>query len=120
MLIVNGGQHLLWPPETEIKDFDEFLRNTLRAGASPQFSRGHSSASSQIHRPFYQTFSMIAKSLSLIILYRFTTLPQPCIRQYIQRRKAHHFETSNSRTLDEKIKEQKLMESNLPEDVINA
>jgi len=71
---VNGGQHLLWPPETEITDFDEFLRNTLRGGASPQFSRGHSSASSQIHRPFYQTLSMIAKSLSLIILYRFTTL----------------------------------------------
>ena len=74
IFLVNGGQHLLWPPETEITDFDEFLRNTLRGGASPQFSRGHSSASSQIHRPFYQTLSMIAKSLSLIILYRFTTL----------------------------------------------
>ena len=73
-ILVNGGQHLLWPPETEITDFDEFLKNTLRGGASPQFSRGHSSASSQIHRPFYQKLSMIAKSLSLIILYRFTTL----------------------------------------------
>ena len=59
----------------------------------------------------------------LIYFYHFFQLhwlPQPCIRQYIQRRKAHYFETSNSRTLDEKIKEQKLMESNLPEDVINT
>jgi len=75
----NGGQHLLWPPETEITDFDEFLKNTLRAGASPQFSRGHSSASSHTHRPllygnFYQKLSLITKTVSLIIFYKFTTL----------------------------------------------
>lgn len=73
IIIVNGGQQILWPPETEITDFDEFLKNTLRAGASPQFSRGHSSSAS-LNRPLTSGLALIAKSLSLIILYRFTTL----------------------------------------------
>lgn len=75
----NGGQHLLWPPETEITDFDEFLKNTLRAGASTQYGRGYSSTSSNLHRPllygnFYHKIALIAKSMSLIFLYRFTAL----------------------------------------------
>ena len=45
-------------------------------------------------------------------------LPQPCIRQYIQRRREYYGKTRNTNKPSEI--NQKLEESNLPEEVVKA
>ena len=55
-----------------------------------------------------------------MITFQLHWLPRPCIAQYLKRKKQAHAEEERKRTIDDKIRREKLKENNLPPEVIKT